>query len=257
MRENKGNNTTLIHGDALEELAKLEPGSVDCVCTDPPYGTTDAPWDTAPDWGRLFAELWRVLKPNGALLMFSQNPVAADIIVQQRHYFRYEWVWAKTQSCGFLNANRMPMRAHELVLVFYRALPTYNRVPIASQWKKPYSLKHSMTKTKIYGTIKLDKMSESKDGRRAPQDVIRCSFDAKRYHATQKPQELLRALLSQYCRPGDLVLDPFAGSGSTLVAARELGLRSIGFELTEHYYNLARERLAEQTPLVSQELIFH
>ena len=233
-----------MHGDALDLLASLEPGSVDCVCTDPPYGTTDAPWDAAPDWDRLFAELWRVLKPNGALLMFSQTPLAAELIVRQRRFFRYEWVWAKTRPAGFLNARRMPLRAHELVLVFYRRLPTWRGVPIESQRGAPYRKSGSERVTcELYKRLPRIDVARCSDGPRCPQDVIRCAHDKQRYHSTQKPQELLRALLSQYCNPGDLVLDPFAGSGSTLVAAHELGLRAIGFELTEHYYNIARERL--------------
>lgn len=238
----------LIHGDALDEIAKIPSGSVDCVLTDPPYGRTNAPWDIAPDWGRLFAELWRVLKPNGALLMFSQNPLAAEIIVQQRKFFRYEWVWEKTCPVGFLNAKKMPMRVHELILVFYRKQPTYNAALIESQRSTPLKAKKCNTKCELYGQKTLRYTTARPDGYRCPRDVIKCGREdsyAKQVHPTLKPQALLRALLSQYCNPGDLVLDPFAGSGSTLVAARELGLRAIGVEITEHYYEIAKKRLEQ------------
>lgn len=243
------NAITLIHGDAFEQLALIPTGSVDCVLTDPPYGTTDAAWDKAPDWGLLFAELWRVLKHNGALLMFAQNPLAAELIVQQRRYFRYEWVWEKPQASGILNAKKMPLRAHELVLVFYRKLPTYNAALIESQRSTPLRATISSVNSELYGKKPPKCTPARPDGYRCPRDVIRCGRDVKNHHSTQKPLALLRDLLRQYCSPGDLVLDPFAGSGSTLVAARELGLRAIGIEITEHYYHIARARLAEQLPL--------
>ena len=109
--------TELRNMDALDLLANLTPGSVDAIITDPPYGTTNATWDKTPDWPAFFHACWRVLKKNGVLLIFSQNPTAAQIITQQRRWFRYEWVWEKPNAVGVLNANRMPLRAHELVLM--------------------------------------------------------------------------------------------------------------------------------------------
>ena len=163
------------------------------VLTDPPYGTTNAPWDTAPDWDKLFAELWRVLKRNGALLMFSQMPVAADIVAQQRKNFRYQWVWEKTQPAGFLNAHKMPMRTHEVILVFYRALPTYNAMPIASQRGNPRIAKIAETKTALYGKKKATIICGS-DGALFPRDVVRFSRPAnnERLHPTQKPVETVK-----------------------------------------------------------------
>ena len=217
----------LIHGEAFTELAKIPSGSVDMVLTDPPYGTTHVAWDTAPDWGALFAELWRVLKRNGAVLMFSQMPVAADIVVQQRKFFRYQWIWEKTRALGFLNARKMPLRAHEAILVFYRSLPTYNAVPIESS---------------IYGKTSSEPYYFFSEGPRSPRDVVRFSLPQGRvqFHPTQKPVDLLSMLIGQYTQPGETVLDPFAGSGSTLKAAQLTGRMAIGIEMDEEYCRRAR-----------------
>lgn len=246
-------NIQLIHGDAFEELPKLAPGSVDCILTDPPYGTTRNAWDKAPDWERLFAELWRVLKEDGALLIFAQNPLAAELICMQRRYFRYEWVWEKTIAQGWLNANHAPMRAHELILCFYRRRPRWNRAPIPSQRGEVYTrTTPSASPAKRdanYGKPTVPPQG-SADGARAPRDVILCGRErsyGEQIHPTQKPVELCRAILSQYVSPGDLVLDPFAGSASVLLASHELRCRAIGFELCATAHERAKSRLSECT----------
>ena len=238
----RGGVVQLINGEAFTELAKIPSGSVDMVLTDPPYGTTNAAWDTAPDWDKLFAELWRVLKRNGALLMFSQMPVAADIVVQQRKFFRYQWIWEKSLALGFLNARKMPLRAHEAILVFYRSLPTYNAVPIESQRGVPYHKKvGTLPPSLLYGKNKHSKPLPS-DGSRYPRDVIKYTTPRGKitFHQTQKPVDLLSMLIGQYTQPGELVLDPFAGSGSTLKAAQLTGRRAIGIEMDEEYCRRAR-----------------
>lgn len=222
----------LFPGNAYQLLDTLPDGCVDLVLTDPPYGTTAAHWDDRIDYESLFGKLWRVLKPNGALLMFSQMPLAARLACMQPKTFRYQWVWEKANAVGMLNANKMPLRAHELILVFYRKLPTYNKIPLESQKGKPYRKKGGTTKkASIYGTI-LASDSASADGSRCPRDVIRFGRDKKHWgHPTQKPEALLQYLIKQYSNPGELILDPFAGSGSTLAAAQATGRRAIGCEL--------------------------
>lgn len=239
-----GGDITLTLGDAMAELAKIPAGSVDMVLTDPPYGITAAEWDKRPDWSALFAALWRVLKGNGALLTFAQMPVAAELVMQQRRHFRYEWVWHKSSPAGFLNSHRMPMRQHELVLVYYRRLPTYNAVPIASQSSTPYKTQRGKTQSRLFHPSPRV-TTHCKDGSRFPQDVVKYDRPANtdRLHPTQKPLDLLAMLIGQYTHPGELVLDPFAGSGSTLKAAQLTGRRAIGIELDPTYFARARDWL--------------
>ena len=116
----------LFRGDCFDFMKDIPDGSVDCIITDPPYGTTNCKWDKAPDLKLFFEHGFRVLKGNGPLISFSQLPFAVDLINACRKYFRYEIIWQKTMAEGFLNANKMPLRAHENILVFYRKLPVYN-----------------------------------------------------------------------------------------------------------------------------------
>ena len=117
---------TLYHGDCLEIMPQLPDHSVDCILADLPYGTTDAPWDVVIPMEPLWAEYKRLIKRGGAILLFSQLPFACDLINANRKWFRYEWIWHKTKAVGFLNAGKMPMKAHENILVFYESLPTFN-----------------------------------------------------------------------------------------------------------------------------------
>lgn len=181
-----------------------------------------------------------MLKNNGAILMFSQMPVAADIVVRQRRRFRYQWIWEKSRAFGFANSHRMPMRAHEVILVLYRALPTYNAKPIDSQRGMCYR-RNGGTPSKLYSHALVPTPCIS-DGSRFPRDVLRYAtpVGTARFHPTQKPVDLLSMLIEQYTQPGELVLDPFAGSGSTLKAAQLTGRRAIGIEMDEEYCRRAR-----------------
>ena len=240
---------TITCGDCMAWLKTLPDGCADMVLTDPPYGTTACKWDKKVDMALLFAELWRVLKHNGALLMFAQNPFAAEIIVQERKWFRYEWVWKKTQVVGFANAKRMPMRQHELCLVFYKKLPTYNAVPIRSQGGKPYRSNVKRRDGGVYHKH-LDKSVrvQSVDGSRFPQDVVTMPRDSHPIHPTQKPQELCEMLVRQYTNRGECVLDPFAGSGSTAAAAKATGRHFLACELDAAFHAAAVDRLNSICP---------
>lgn len=239
---------TITCGDCMEWLQTLPDGCADLVLTDPPYGTTACKWDKKVDMALLFAELWRVLKHNGALLMFAQNPFAAEIIVQERKRFRYEWVWEKGHAVGFANAGRMPLRAHELVLVFYRALPTWNAVPITGQDGAAYTARNSdKSGDGCYGSWKGGAVTVG-GSERFPRDVVKISRPGDGFHPTQKPQALCEMLIQQYTRRGELVVDPFAGSGTTAAAAMATGRRSLSCEMDAGYHAKAVERVAGVCP---------
>lgn len=259
---------TLLQGNCFDLMKDIPDGSVDLVLTDPPYNNTDCEWDAVKcDFPRLFNELLRVLKPNGALLMFCQMPLAAELVMMQRKIFRYQWVWEKSRACGFANANKMPMRAHEIILTFYRKLPTYNRVPLENQASKPYSISSSNKNySDVYSSFSSDNKIHCREssGERAPRDVI--YFDSEFYsksrdevtHPTRKPQALCEYLIKQYSQPDELVLDPFCGSGTTAAAALATGRRYWTCELEDKYFALASKRLAQlaedmSNPLFSPE----
>lgn len=239
---------TITCGDCMEWLKTLPDGCADMVLTDPPYGTTHNAWDKLPDFRALFAELWRVLKYNGALLMFAQNPLAAELIVQERKRFRYEWVWEKTMACGMFNSSRAPLRAHELILVFYRATPTYNAVQCFGHSGKAYTSKHSARRGGgNYGHRRGDSVSVG-GTERFPRDVIKIGRSRDSFHPTQKPQALCEMLIQQYTHRGELVVDPFAGSGTTAAAARATGRRFLSCELDAGYHAKAVARVDAVCP---------
>ena len=226
--------------DAFDLLASLADGSVDLTVTDPPYGTTAHSWDVAPDWGRLMAELLRVTR--GVTCVFSQMPVAVDLVNAARDAFRYQIVWRKTKSQGYLDANRRPLRAHEVILVF-REKGYGEFHPQMREGFEPYFLPHGADRSAAYGHHGAH-LSES-DGSRYPIDVIDfANVDSGAGgHPTRKPTDLLRWLVRSYSSEGALVLDPFAGSGSLGEACALERRRFVGSELDETFHAMAAERI--------------
>lgn len=231
----------LLQGDCLELMKDIPDGSVDMILCDLPYGTTRNKWDSVIDLGRMWEQYKRIIKPNGCIALFAQNPFGAELIHSNRRMFRYEWVWQKPQITGFLNANRMPLRAHENVLIFYGRLPTYH--PQKSSGT-PYKAKSNSVTSSNYGAFS-GNWRTSNDGDRYPTDVLRYS-SARGLHPTQKPVPLLEYLIKTYTDPGQVVLDNCMGSGSTGVACVNTGRDFIGIELDPGYFEIAKDRIKKQ-----------
>lgn len=229
----------LLQGDCLELMKDIPDGSVDCIITDPPYGTTHAKWDKKVDLKVFFSEAFRVLKQNGALACFCQLPFGVDLINACRKDFRYEIIWKKSISGGFLNANKMPLRAHENIFIFYRKLPVFNKQYTDG---KPYKQANGCAKTScLYGKQKT--FTTINLGWRNPIDVLSIKSDRNGDHPTQKPVELMEWLVKTYTNPGDTVLDCFMGSGTTGRACVRNGRNFIGMELQEKYFEIAKNRI--------------
>lgn len=236
----------LLEGDCFALLPTFPEGSVDLLLTDPPYGTTDLEWDVAVDWPRFWSEVYRLVKPTGWFVLFCQQPMATDLINSNRKHFRYELIWEKTCAVGFLDAKRRPLRAHENICVFGR---TYKGATFNPQKTpgKPYTTTKRDGRSNHYGQVRGGITTENTTGERYPRSVLHAANRSGKgsFHPTAKPVELLRWLIATYSNPGDLVLDPFVGSGSTLVAARALDRHSLGIEREAKYLQVARERLAQ------------
>ena len=231
----------LYLGDCFDYLPTISDGSVDMVLTDMPYGTTMNDWDVKPDLGKLFDEFWRVCKPNAAVVCFSQMPFTAELVMACRKWFRYEWIWDKRCVTGFLNCNKMPLKRHENIVVFYKRLPTYN--PQKSVGHAPYVALHKDSGSRNYG--KFEPIPTVSSGERFPTDIIKftnVNFVSKD-HPTQKPVPLCEYLIKTYTNEGETVLDPFAGAGTTGVAAVNTGRKFVGCELMPKYFDVARERI--------------
>lgn len=237
----------LLHGDCLELIKGIPDGSVDMICSDLPYGTTACQWDVRLPMAPLWEQFWRVAKHNAAICLFAQQPFATDLINAARKWFRYEWVWVKSRAAGCLNANKMPMRAHELILVFYRALPKYNpQKTKAERLASDRRPGHS----NVYGNTSVKSLIWKETGFRFPRDVVELKSDnlATRFSPCQKPVALLEMLVKTYTAAGELVLDPTMGSGSCGVACANTGRRFVGMEKDAHFFEVAKERVAEAAP---------
>jgi site-specific DNA-methyltransferase (adenine-specific) len=217
--------------------------SVDMVFADLPFGTTNCKWDTVINLDLLWPELIRIAKPNAAILMFAQTPFDKVLGASNLPMLKYEWIWEKVAATGHLNAKKMPMKAHENILVFYKKLPTYN--PQKTTGHKPvnsYTKKHDAD-GECYG--KTISVSGGGSTERYPRSVLVFSSDKQKskLHPTQKPIALLEYLIKTYTNEGDVVFDPTFGAGSMGVAAKNLQRDFIGIEMDEGCFEIAKNRI--------------
>lgn len=235
----------LLKGDCLELMKDIPDNSVDMILCDFPYGTTCNKWDTIIPFDALWMQYKRIRKSNAPILLFSQQPFTSLAVTSNIKEFRYEWIYEKTNGTGFLNAKKMPLKAHENILVFYKTLPTYN--PQFTKGK-PYCRGWKNLTSSNYGKGVFH-FSASKDGKRFPRSVLKfsnvSSDSRKGFHPTQKPVALLEYLIKTYTNEGDMILDNCMGSGSTGVAAINTKRSFIGIEKEEEYYNIALKRISE------------
>lgn len=240
----------LYQGDCLELMKDIPDGSADMVLADLPFGTTCNSWDSVIPLDRLWEQYHRICKPNAAILIFGQPPFSAVLMISNMKELRYEWIYEKANATGFLNAKKMPLKAHESVFVFYRKLPTYN--PQFTDGK-PYRKDDGERKSTNYGKFMREKHRQY-DGGRYPRSVLKfknCSWGNDRgLHPTQKPVALLEYLIRTYTNKGETVLDNTMGSGSTGVAAVNTGRSFIGMELDPGYFETAQKRIAEAERVV-------
>ena len=205
-----------------------------------PYGTTRNKCDSIIPLDKLWKQYERIIKDNGAIVLFSQMPFSAELVHSNLKLFKYEWIWQKDNGTGFLNAKKMPLKIHENILVFYKKLPLYN--PQMRTGFKPYKCKQGRHSTN-YGAYEQGHITES-NGERYPIDIIKFKKDSG-LHPTQKPVELLEYLIKTYTNEGETVLDNCMGSGSTGVACINTNRNFIGYELNEKYFEIAEKRINE------------
>lgn len=231
----------LWHGDCLELMDNIPDNSVDMICCDLPYGTTENSWDSIIPLDQLWAQYKRVIKDNGAIVLFAQTPFDKILGCSNLEMLRYEWIWIKSNGTGFLNANKMPLKVHENILVFYKHLPTYN--PQKTYGHKPVNKykKHSSDGSN-YGKTEIGVEGGGQTDR-YPVDVLYFARDKERYHSTQKPEALCEYLIKTFTNEGDIVLDNCCGSGTSLVAAKKLNRQFYGIDKELKFLNISRKRL--------------
>jgi len=242
----------LMQGDCLERMKEIESGSVDMILTDPPYGTTACKWDSIIPLEPMWEQLKRIIKANGAIVMTASQPFTTTLISSNMKMFKYCWVWNKKFGANFANANRMPLKTHEDICVFYKKLPTYNKqmekrdkIIDARKWKNDKKL----SSVNVQG-LKNQQATSVIYTHKNPISIIDCSSvkgecnNTKRVHPTQKPVALMEYLIKTYTNEGETVLDFTMGSGTTGVAAKNLKRSFIGIELDENYFKIAQDRIS-------------
>lgn len=237
----------LLHGDCLEKMKDIPDGSVDMILCDLPYGVTQNQVDTIIPFAPLWQEYSRIIKANGCIALFAQGPFYVDLVASNRKMFRYDLVWDKVLTTGFLNAKRMPLRQHEQIAVFYKKLPVYN--PQFSQGKPQHSMGaaylEKSRKNRNYGGYEAKEDDRKGSTEKYPTSIIRIQkpHSSICQHSTQKPVDLLEYLIRTYTDEGETVLDNCMGSGTTGVACANTGRNFIGIELDETYFHIAKGRV--------------
>ena len=244
----------LMLGDCLERMKEISNNSIDCVITDPPYGTTQCKWDTVIKFKPMWDELKRIVKKDGAICIFGAEPFSSTLRVSNLKMFKYDWVWQKDKATNHLNAKKQPMRRNEIISVFYAKQCLYQ--PQLSK-KDPKNVRPPTTKRKQaenYGKMTAESKREIPIDMSYPNETLEfrgCFGDkGKSLHPTQKPVALLEYLIKTYTLEGETVLDFTMGSGSTGVACKNLNRNFIGIEKDNQYFKIAKKRINEIDKLI-------
>ena len=238
----------LMQGDCLGRMKEIADGSVDMVLTDPPYGTTACAWDSIIPLDQMWLALKRIAKKNGAVVMTASQPFTSVLGASNVSNLKYSWYWQKTRATGHLNAKKMPMKNIEDILVFYASQPTYNPQGLRFLGKVQKNSDSVMARGKttdatsvVTGGITEKEYLQEYTG--YPKQVLSFASEGATVHPTQKPVALMGYLIKTYTNPGETVLDFTMGSGTTGVAAMNLGRKFIGIERDDKYFAIAKERI--------------
>jgi len=241
----------LMQGDCLERMKEIESGSVDAIITDPPFGTTACKWDSVIPFDKMWEQLNRIIKPNGAIVLFGSEPFSSALRMSNIKNYKYDWVWEKDKGTNFALSNKQPLRKTENISVFYKKQPYYNSK--GRKLDKPYT--HTLPISKSDSSKGAGKHNLNEDGTRKYATYTHAKKNNLVYfaresqtnslHPTQKPVALMEYLIKTYTNEGETVLDFTMGSGTTGVACKNLNRSFIGIEKDEKYFNIAKERIEE------------
>lgn len=242
-------NYKLYLGDCLEVMDRLiEEGIVvDAIITDPPYGTTACKWDTVIPFEPMWERLNKLIKPNGAIVLFSSQPFTSVLISSNLKGYKYNWVWEKSKASNFIQVKNQPLKNYEDVCIFTKKGEKANYYPQMTQGE-PYKPRPGKKKTEVYNEIPNHMYRNGSNGSRYPKAIQyfkTAESEGKTFHPTQKPITLLEYLIKTYANENELVLDFTMGSGSTGVACLNTNRKFIGIELDEKYFNISINRIFE------------
>jgi len=227
--------------DCLEGMKYIDDKSIDMILCDLPYGTTKCKWDIVIPFEPLWEQYERIIKDNGAIVLFGSQPFTSALVMSNLKLFKYEWIWQKTLATNFMLVKKQPAKKHENILVFYKKQPTYNP---QMEIGKPYKDKPRKRTVGIHGNAETIKKAINNEGTRYPSSVqLFSNGNNGNVHPTQKPVELCEYLIKTYTNENELVLDNCIGSGTTAIACINTNRNYIGFELDKEYYEIAKNRI--------------
>ena len=243
----------LRKGDCLEVMKQIETGSVDAIITDPPYGTTACKWDSVIDFDLMWEQLNRIIKPNGAIVLFGSEPFSSALRMSNIKNYRYDWYWNKLHGANFMNGNRQPIKNIELASVFYKKQPPYNSQKTTNPKGVEKRSLYKPSKQKEFGKDQVGtREKRTKPSKQYEPDKLlaKCLIEFKReskpIHPTQKPLKLMEYLIKTYTNENQTVLDFTMGSGTTGVSAKNLNRKFIGIEQDDKYFEIATERINKE-----------
>jgi site-specific DNA-methyltransferase (adenine-specific) len=239
-------NGKLYHGDCFEIMPHLENKSIDTIISDIPYGTTQCKWDSVINLPLMWYQLCRIKKDKTVIILTAQTPFDKVLGSSNLEMLKYEWIWEKTSATGFLNAKKMPMKAHENVLIFYDKLPNYFPIKTSGHKKKTATKRNE--NSECYG--KAIKTTFYNSTERYPRSVLKFSSDKQRtgkMHPTQKPIALMEYFIKTYTKENDIVLDFCSGSSTTAAACENLNRKWIMIEKEEKYCEISAKRIELET----------
>jgi site-specific DNA-methyltransferase (adenine-specific) len=236
---------SIQHADIFALCDQLDAASVDMILCDLPYGTTACSWDTVIPFAPMWERFKRVIKPRGAIVLTASQPFTSALVMSNPTMFKYSWVWDKVQAVGHLNSKIMPMKRHEDIVVFGQEMPAYYPQMTARKQQRI-----DKPRTAIYG-VSGDAYGSHHKNYQAVYDAycpdtflkFQNGDQSDKVHPTQKPVALFRYLIRTYTQPGDVVLDPTCGSGTTALAAREEQRHYICGDSSAEYVAVAQKRM--------------
>ena len=232
----------LKKGECLEVMKSIPDASIDSIITDPPYGTTACKWDSVIPFEPMWEQLNRIIKPNGAIVLFGSEPFSSALRMSNIKNFKYDWYWKKNKKTNFLNSRKMPMRQVETISVFFNKLGnTYNPIMKKRTSKKSGNKKYG--NTKVYGKQSKN-FKDNQSDYILPSDLIEINTE-RGLHPTQKPIALMEYLIKTYTNENETVLDFTMGSGSTGVACLNTKRNFIGIEQDDKYFEIAKQRIEQ------------
>lgn len=237
----------LYNVDCLEEMKEINDKSIDCIICDLPYGQTARnKWDSVIPFEPLWGQYERIIKDNGVIILFANGMFTADLMQSNRKLWRYNLIWEKTQPTGFQNANRMPMRSHEDICIFYKKPPVYNPQKTTGHERKVSTAKHKRNSKQSTNYREIENYTYDST-ERFPRSIWKFAKDSQKsaLHPTQKPVALIEELIKTYTNEGDLVLDNCAGSMTTAVAAINTKRSYICMEMDREIFETGRIRILD------------